>query len=242
MKIAHVSPEFYPAIGGVGQVVRELAKRQILEGHDVHVYAPDWDKKKRIEKKEEIIDGIKIHRCRYIAQMGNFSTLWPSLFPRLLKGNFDIIHSHLFGHPHFVISALAAKIKGVPHIHTTHCPWSDAPRSSIGKLGILASYNIVSRLVFPATDKIIAITPWENDFIKRFGGNEKIIINVPNGIDSKFFVKIKNNDFKKKHRIQGKLVLFFGRLNFTKSPDKFIEIAKLMLKKRRYHFCDSRSG
>ena len=233
MKIAHVSPEFYPAIGGVGQVVRELAKRQVKAGNEVHVFVPDWDKKKRIRRKEEIIDGIHVHRCTYLAQMGNFSTFWPSLLPRLLNGNFDIIHSHLFGHPHFIMSALAAKIKGIPHIHTTHCPWSDAPRSAIGRFGILISYNLISGLALLATDKIIAITPWENKFIERFGGSRKKIINIPNGMDEKFFKKIKNNDFKKKNKISKKIILFFGRLSFTKAPDKFVEIARLVLKKRK---------
>ena len=46
MKIAHVCPEYLPAISGVGQVVEELAKRQAAAGHEVHVYAPDWDKKR----------------------------------------------------------------------------------------------------------------------------------------------------------------------------------------------------
>ena len=48
MKIAHVCPFYTPAIGGVKQVVEELAKRQVAAGHEVHVYTSDWDKKGRI--------------------------------------------------------------------------------------------------------------------------------------------------------------------------------------------------
>jgi glycosyltransferase involved in cell wall biosynthesis len=230
MKIAHVSPEFFPAIGGVGQVVRELAQRQVKKGHGVHVYAPDWDKEKRIEKKEDEIDGIKIHRCRYLAQMANFSTFWPSLFTKLMREDFDVIHSHLFAHPHFVIAALVAKLKGIPHIHTTHCPWSDAPRSLIGKLGILVSYNLFSRIALRGVKNILTITPWENKFLIKLGVSENKLINIPNGMSKEFFVKVKNNDFKKKYGINGQMVLFFGRLNFTKGPEKFVEIAKLILK------------
>jgi len=232
MKIAHVGPEFYPAIGGVGQVMREIATRQIKAGHEVHVYVPDWDKKTRVKKKEEIIDGIKVHRCRYWFKAGNFSTFWPSLFPRLLKGNFNVIHSHLFAHPHFVLSSLASKIKKIPHFHTTHCPWSDAPRPISGKLGVIISYNFFSRLALKSTEKLIAITPWENSFIKKYGGREDQIVNLPNGMGEQFFSKIKNNKFRQKHKIKGHLVLFFGRLSFTKAPDKFVEIAKLILKNR----------
>src|SRR3989344_2695778 len=146
LKIAHVCSEYWPAISGVGQVVEELAKRQAKEGHEVHVFAPDWDKKQRIAKKEEVRDSIYIHRCKHLARIANFATLFPEVFPRLIKGKFDIIHSHVFGHLHFVLSALAAKLTNAKHIHTTHCPWTDAHRSSLGNLGILISYNIFSKL------------------------------------------------------------------------------------------------
>ena len=50
MKIAHITAFYTPAIGGVKQVVEELAKRQVKAGHEVHVYCSDWDKTKRIKK------------------------------------------------------------------------------------------------------------------------------------------------------------------------------------------------
>ena len=232
MKIAHICPFYYPAIGGVRQVVEELAKRQLKEGHEVHVFTSDWDKTQRIAKQEEILDGVYVHRCKHWFRAANFMTFWPSLFPKLLKGNFDIIHSHLFAHPHFVMAAMAAKIKGIPHIHTTHCPWSDAPRSLIGRIGLVASYNLFSRLALNTTDKVIAITPWENRFINKYGGSAEKIINIPNGMDEVFFKKIRQNDFKKKNNLKNPVILFFGRLSFTKSPDKFVEIAKEILKNR----------
>lgn len=232
LKIAYVCPFYTPAIGGVKQVVEELSKRYVELGHEVHVFTSDWDKEKRIKKKEEVIEGVHVHRCKHILRVANFMTFWPEVFPKLMKGDFDLIHSHLFGHPHFVMSAIAAKLKGIPHIHTTHCPWSDASRSFAGKVGLIASYNIVSRIAFKMTDKIIAITPWEIKFIKRFGGSEEKIQVIPNGMPNIFFEKIKKNDFKKKNGIKGDLVLFFGRLSETKRPDNFVEIAKLVLKER----------
>ncbi len=235
MKIAHVCPFYTPAIGGVKQVVEELAKRQIKAGHEVHVFTSDWDKEKRIKEKYEIIDKVHVHRCRHLFKIANFVTIWPSVFSELMKHNFDIIHSHVFGHPHFVFASLAAKIKNTPHIHTTHCTWTDAYRSSAGRLGAAISYNFFSRIALKFTKKIIAITPWEFSFIKKYGGKQAQIINLPNGMDEIFFNKIKPNDFKTKHKIKptDKIVLFFGRLNITKRPDNFVRIAKLILKKIR---------
>lgn len=235
MKIAHICPFYSPAIGGVKQVVEELAKRQIKAGHEVHVYTSDWDKNKRIRIKDENIEGVKVHRCKHIFKIANFVTFWPSVFSKLLKQDLDIIHSHVFAHPHFVLAALAAKLKKTPHIHTTHCPWSDAYRSPAGKVGLFLSYNVFSKQALKSTKKIIAITPWEINFIKKYGGKNKQIEIIPNGMSHDFFKKIKNNDFKKRFKIpqKQKIVLFFGRLNITKAPDKFVEIAKLILKQRK---------
>ncbi|MEK6847205.1 MAG: glycosyltransferase family 4 protein, partial [Nanoarchaeota archaeon] len=221
MKIAHVSPEYYPAIGGVGQVVRELAERQAKAGHEVHVFAPDWDKKNRIRKREEIMGEVHIHRCYHLSKIANFNTFWPSVLFRLIKLNFDIIHSHNFGHIHSFLSAIASLVSKAKHIHTTHCPWSDAQRSLAGRIGILISYNFFSRLVLSTASAIIAITPWEIDFIKRYSGRADKIIVIPNGMSSNFFVKIKNNNFKKLNKLKKHVVLFFSRLNKTKSPDHF---------------------
>ncbi len=235
MRIAHVCPFYEPAICGVKQVVKELAKRQVALGNDVHIFTSDWDKKGRQKKKFEIIEGVKVHRCYHYIKVANFVSFFPSVFSGLMKGKFDVVHSHVFGHPHYVLSALASKLSGAKHIHTTHCPWTDAYRSDIGKIGLTLSYNIFSRISAKLTDKFVAITPWEYSFIERYGGERKKIINIPNGMAKEFFNKIKKNDFKKKHGVneKSKVVLFFGRMNVVKGPDKFVDIAKIILGKRK---------
>ena len=106
MKIAHVAMFFLPSFGGVEQVVYELAKRQIADGHEVHVFCCDSDKNGRIEKKEEIIDGIHVHRIPYLIRLSFNTHLWPKLPQKFREINeeitgFDIIHSHVSGHLYF---------------------------------------------------------------------------------------------------------------------------------------------
>jgi glycosyltransferase involved in cell wall biosynthesis len=134
---------------------------------------------------------------------------------------------------HVFLSAIASKFSKAKHVHTTHCPWSDAKRSLIGNIGLFISYNLFSRWALKSADKIIAITPWEISFIEKYGGIKNKIAIIPNGVSKEFFNKIKNNDFKKKNHILGKNVLFFGRLNPTKSPDLFVEIASEITKNRK---------
>jgi N,N'-diacetylbacillosaminyl-diphospho-undecaprenol alpha-1,3-N-acetylgalactosaminyltransferase len=79
---------------------------------------------------------------------------------------------------------------------------------------------------------ITAITPWELEFIKKYGGKEEQIRYITNGVSKEFFTKIEPNDFKEKNGIKGNLVLFLGRLNVTKGPEQFVEIAKIILQHR----------
>ncbi|MFH1593019.1 MAG: glycosyltransferase family 4 protein [Candidatus Woesearchaeota archaeon] len=233
MKIAYVCPFYEPTICGVKQVVKELAERMVERGHEVHVFTSDWDKYQRIKIREEVINGVRVHRCVHILRVANFATVWPSVFWKLLNEDFDLIHTHLFGHAHTFLAALVAKVKNIPHIHTTHCPWSDAYRSPIGRVLLWISYGTLSRLSLKWAERVIAITPWEIDFIKKFGGDENKIIVLPNGMDDILFERIKPNNFKRKYRIEGKLALFFGRFNVTKGPEKLAVVAKDIVKERK---------
>src|SRR3989344_7190232 len=232
MKICHINMFYKPTFGGVEKVMEELALRQVEEGHEVHVFCCDSDKYKRIKIKEEVIDGVHVHRLPYWFRLSLSTFIWPSLYWRLKKYDFDIIHSHVSGHAYVLISGLVAKKKNIPHIHTTHCPWTDAFRPIAVRIPLFFTDKIFNKLAFNLCTKIIAITPWEIPILKKWIDESKIKI-IPNGMDKIFFEKIKNNAFKKKHDIRGKIILFFGRLNITKGPDKFVLAAKEILKQRK---------
>lgn len=230
MRIAYVSPFYSPTICGVGRVVRELAERAAKAGNEVHVFCSDTDKTKRLKVKEEVINGVKVHRCSYWFKVANFAYVWPSVFWKLFRYDFDIIHTHAFGHAHSFLGALVAKIRSIPHIHTTHCCWTDSFRSLPGRVLLKLTYPTLGKLTLRWSDKIIAITPWEICYIKRWGGKEKQIEVIPNGMDETFFKELRPNNFKKDLGIKKKMVLFFGRLNVTKGPDKFVLVAHRILK------------
>ena len=232
MKIAFVTSYFGKEIDGAAQVIKELSSRLIKDGHEVHVYAPAWDKKKRIPSGDEIIDGINVHRCFYWFKVANFSTFWPSVFFKLMKQDFDVIHTHITGHPHVFFASLAAQFKKTKLIHTTHAPWTKGHRSFMGNLYAPISYNIFMRLCYKWSNKIIAISSWEIPYIERYGGKGKIVV-ITNGVNDIFFKKIKNNTFKKNYKINGKIVLFFGRLDPIKGPDKFVMAANETLKTKK---------
>ncbi len=230
MIIAHVCPYYAPAIGGVKQVVEELAKRQSID-NEVHVYTSDWDKNNRIPIADEFIDGVHVHRCRHHLKVSKFSTVWPSVYKKLLELKPDVIHTHVTGHLHPWLAKKAAKKLNAKFVITTHCPW-ESKRSLLGTIANWISYKFFPVLKY--ADAVIAITPWEHKFIKAEGVSPENIHTIPNGMASIFFEKIEPNDFRKKHGINeyNKIVLFFGRLSYTKNPQAFIEIADAILRKR----------
>jgi len=232
MRIAHINMFYYPTFGGVEQVMQELAERQVKEGHEVHVFCCDSDKNTRIKEKYEVHNGVHIHRSIYWLRLSMSTFIWPGLLLQLPRYKLDIIHTHVSGHLYVLIAGIISRIKGIKHIHTTHCPWTDKHRSWVLKPFLFLNNLIFNRLSFAMIDRIISITPWEVPTLKKWAEESKIQV-IPNGMDKIFFKKIKNNSFKKKLGIKGKLVLFFGRLNITKGPDKFVLAAKEILRHRK---------
>ncbi len=231
MRIAHVCPFFKPTICGVGQVVYELAKRQVRAGHEVHVFCSDSDKNKRLKRKFIIVDGIFVHRCKYLFKVSDLTYIWPEIFLKILSENFDIIHTHSLNQPHVFLAGLAARLKKIPVIHTTHSPWIAAERNTIAKIMVWPVQNIFSRLALNWAKAIIVLSPWEIPFINNITKN-KNIFPIPNGVSSEFFDENSGDEFRKKYGIKGKLVLFLARLNKIKGPHILMNAAKQILLKR----------
>jgi len=234
MKIAHVNMFYSPTFGGVEQVMYELAQRQLKDGHEVHVFCCDSDKDKRIKIKDEIIEGVRVHRLPYWFRLSLNTFFWPSLLWKL-QGDFDVVHTHVSGHDYILFVGILSKIKRFKHIHTTHCPWTDTSfRPWILKPFLLLNELFFNKFSFRFIDKIVSITPWELKRLYKYVKDKSKIVVIPNGTDKILYKKIKNNKFKKKNNIkEKKLVLFFGRLNPTKGPEVLAKAAIEISKKRK---------
>ena len=235
MRIAHINMFYLPTFGGVERVMYELASRQVKEGHEVHVFCCDSDKYKRIEKKEEIIEGVHVHRVPYWFRLSLSTFIWPALLSKFGNyGKFDIVHTHVSGHAYILFAGLLCKLKGIKHIHTTHCPWTDVSfRPWILRPFLFLNDLFMNRFSFNFINRIIAITPWELEILEKYSEKEKIRV-IPNGVDKVYYKEIKRNKFREKNRIREKyLVLFFGRLNPTKGPEMLAKTAINITKKRK---------
>ena len=225
---------YLPTFGGVEQVMYELAQRQIKQGHEVHVFCCDSDKNQRIKIKNEIIQGVHVHRLPYWFRLSLSTFIWPSLLWRF-KGKFDIIHTHVSGHAYILFAGILSKLNKSKHIHTTHCPWTGAEfRPLILRPFLFLNNLIFNKISFKLVDKVIAITPWELDILNKYIKDKNKIKVIPNGTDKILYKKVKKNNFKKQNKIkEKKLVLFFGRLNPTKGAEILAKTAINISKKRK---------
>src|SRR4030043_143866 len=175
MRIAHINMFFLPTFGGVEQVMYELAKRQVADGHEVHVFCCDSDKNQIIEKKEEVTEGIHIHRFSYWFRLSLSTFIWPSLLWKFGRfGKFDIVHSHVSGHAYILFAGILSKFKKFKYIHTTHCPWTDSSfRPWVLRPFLFFNDLFMNKFSFRFIDKIIAITPWELEILNKYAEKKK---------------------------------------------------------------------
>lgn len=231
MRIAMVSTFYSPTIGGVEKVIEELATRYVQQGHTLDIFCSDSDKHQRLEKKFEIIDGVRVHRSRYALKLSLNTYIFPGVLWDLLWQKYDVVHSHVSAHDYVLFAGVIAFLKGRPHIHTTHCPWTDKFRPLSVRIPLFLTDRIFNYLSYFFCDKIIAITPWEVPIIEKWATKKKIVI-IRNGMDPILFKKMKKGIFKKSLDINGKMVLFFGRLHPTKAPHILAEVAKEIIPER----------
>jgi len=109
----------------------------------------------------------------------------------------------------------------------------DVPKNGEERF-IFLNDKLFNKMAFDRCDKIIAITPWEIPILKKWVDEKKIVV-IPNGMDNLFFKKLKENKFKEKNNIpkDKKIILFFGRLNPTKGPEKLALVARELVKERK---------
>lgn len=213
MKVAIVIDTWFPAIGG-GQInALEISKRISNKKNRIDIITRNQGK-----FNEKQFKNIKIYRIGKISKpLDNISRLYflYKTYFLIKKENYDLIHLHAFLPG--LLSPLVRKVLRKPVIFTVHGTRM-FEKNPVPSFGFWLEKFILTKIKYDAQ---ISVTK----AFMRFKNVNKNIINVPNGIDSQEFkkVKIKKAKYPK--------ILWVGRFDPVKNVDLLILAMKTINEK-----------
>lgn len=221
MKIAQLSPYFYPHLGGVESHVLELSKKLIDRGHEVFVVTTKLED----TSDEDVIEGVPVKRVEPITIL--FSTpIVPGINQALLDEDFDILHGHT---PPPLMSFSGARVsekKEVPFVLTYHCDL-EIP-NLLGPFIVAIYQRTLGTYTVSKSDKIITTTTTYGATSRAVWYREADVI--PNAVDEQRFHP--SNDGTSVREDLGigdkKMVMYVGRIVYHKGLEYFVESAKYL--------------
>jgi len=226
MRIVHVAPFYHPVIGGVEEVAKRIADYMAFKGAEVHVLTYNRLRTGGIGSlsREESINNVHVVRLKpdVVWSHGTSSAELPEMLRRLRP---DLVHVHVWRHPHvFQVAKLKEELgfRAVLHSH--------APFHKFSQLGLVTwlYHKAVDWLMKKALrryDSIIALTPHERSIlVEKLDAQEEKVFVIPNGIDDGL-VNSDGNSVKKDH-----ILLYLGRISRAKNVDLLVK-AMMYVKK-----------
>lgn len=190
MRILQTPIRFYPAIGGVEKYVLDLSKELIKQGNKVKVVCAN-EPKSNIKK----FKGIEIERLYYAGKIAN-TNLCLNLKSKLMKENFDIMHTHIPTPWSADISKIVASKKNKPLILTYH---NDLVKKGFAKIVASIYNNTFLKSLLNKSDRIIITQPKYLEYSKYLKKYKDKVVVLPNAVDIEVFKKSKSK--KKKNSI-----------------------------------------
>lgn len=177
INVTHVVRQYLPSIGGMEEVVRNIARHQLRQGHKAtRIITLDrlFRNTDELLPARELIDGVEIIRLPYRG-----SSRYP-LCPAVLKhlGDSELIHVH--GVDFFYDFLAATKwLHKRPLVLSTHGGFFHTSFASRSKL---AYFNTVTRLSSSAYSKVIATSANDGQLFGRIMTPSKLQV-IENGVD-----------------------------------------------------------
>jgi len=205
MRIAQVSPRYYPNIGGVEKFVQKISEELVKKGYEVEVLTADAQK---LENYPSLLNGVAIKRFPVNGPFYYSKELYKYL---IAQGNkYDVVHVHSF---HTLLPLLCAKAKGesqnfnlvlMGHYH-------GKGRTYFTSLLLKLGRNWFSRF-YKQADLILCHTEFEKKLlINHFQLDESIIKIIPSGVAVDEICAAKPFDR------EGKILLIVSRLEKYKN-------------------------
>ena len=230
MKIGFLTTYFYPFTGGAESNIYNLAKELVKNSHEVHVFTSDRKEKKRL-KREEVQEGIQIHRARTIFRYKYYFVWNPSLLSKILKTDLDILHVNSLGFLwHDIIVLLKKATSKTKIVNTPHGPFMALPEYKFHQKIIKKIITAIERPINKQYDLVIQVNPNQKKWMKKIGIKEEKIRYLPNGIEKDFLkepTEKEKKEFLRKYNIENKFIVsYLGRIQRYKGNHQVIEALK----------------
>jgi glycosyltransferase involved in cell wall biosynthesis len=233
MRIAYVTPFYYPVVGGMEKVVRRIAEYMASRGHDVYVLTYN---RLRVGgelslPQNDIINSVRVIRVKpdFIWSSGTYSSEVPNVLEKLKP---DLVHVHAWRHPHvFQVAKLKRRLKFKAVIHT-HAPFYKLDQLGLTTWLYHKAVDQIRKGVLREYDAVVALTPYEKNLLVRKLGvkSEKIKI-IPNGIDDEISgVNINTAEIDMIN--ENPLILYVGRISRSKNIDLLIKAMRTLTKRK----------
>jgi len=241
MKIAITCPASLPAtqFGGILFLGIDLARELSKKGNEVVIYTTDLDFSNnaftfnRDLPRLEKINGFAIRRSHVIFRIKLFFVN-PTIYNQIKRDKPNIIHSIGIRSFQALVSALISKFNNIPLIISdqgglfTHPDYGKAGLKSI----LYRLQEPMIKFIIKQAKKIIVANEYEHTIFSRYCKNSKLVL-VRNGVDFKY-LQTTSFDFKSKHKINGKMLLFLGRFNKVKGIDLLLQSFSEICKRPKY--------
>lgn len=207
MRIIHAVRQFHPSVGGLENVVMELARAQIERGHNLRIVTLDriFDvaDRERLAAREKI-SGIEIIRIPFYG-----SRRYP-VAPSVLKhiGDTDILHVHAIDF-FFDFLAWTKPLHRRPLVASTHGAFFHTSFAATLKR---LYFRTVTRLSAACYDAVVAVSPADHDLFSSISSN---VICIENGVNIRRFLAAGASNPRKR-------IVAIGRFSLNKRLDRLI--------------------
>lgn len=202
IKVTHVVRQYLPSIGGMEEVVRNIALHQLRRGQRVRIVTLDRLFRNTSERlpARELIEGIEVIRLPY-----HGSSRYP-ICPSVLNalGDAEVIHVHGVD---FFYDYLAATrwLHRRPLLLSTHGGFFHTAFASRAKL---AYFNSVTRISSAAYSKVVATSSNDGQLFSRIVREPKLQV-IENGVNVEKFANQGSPELRP-------VLIYFGRWSVNK--------------------------
>lgn len=207
MRVALVSPQYPPQLGGVEHHVQQLAVHLVRGGDDVDVLtlaAPG-------EASTSLVDGVTVRRIPAFAGRSHLPVSW-GIAAALRARPYDVVHAHNY---HSLLPLAASRAAADRLVLTPHYHGRSASRV---RGALLRAYRPVGRQVCARARRIICVSAAERALaISDLGVPAERVVVLGNGVD------VERLRVALPYPEERPVVLSLGRLEHYKRVDRLID-------------------